>query len=406
MSDRTPQRPGPSAATGPPARAEFLPIAAPDVGDRERELVLQALESGWITTGARAFELARRVADLAGAKHGLAVNSATGALHLALEAMGIGEGDEVITSPYTFVATVNVIEHVRATPVLADVEPGTLCIDPRRVAEAITPRTRAVIAVDYAGHPCDYDALREITRGRGIRLIDDAAHSLGAASHGRPVGHASLADATAFSFYATKNLTTGEGGALVTDDDALAERVALLTLHGMNRDAWKRYGAGGSWFYEVTAPGWKYNLSDLLASIGLAQLERFEASQRRRHELVARYAEKFASVPEVRIPPVRDGMTHAWHLYPIALELEQLRIDRARFIEELRALNIGTSVHFIPIHYHPHFRDRLKLAPGAFPVAEDAYARAITLPLFPRMTDRDVDDVVGAVAAIAAAHRA
>ncbi len=406
MSDRTPQRPGPSAATGPPARAEFLPIAAPDVGDRERELVLQALESGWITTGARAFELARRVADLAGAKHGLAVNSATGALHLALEAMGIGEGDEVITSPYTFVATVNVIEHVRATPVLADVEPGTLCIDPRRVAEAITPRTRAVIAVDYAGHPCDYDALREITRGRGIRLIDDAAHSLGAASHGRPVGHASLADATAFSFYATKNLTTGEGGALVTDDDALAERVALLTLHGMNRDAWKRYGAGGSWFYEVTAPGWKYNLSDLLASIGLAQLERFEASQRRRHELVARYAEKFASVPEVRVPPVRDSMTHAWHLYPIALELEQLRIDRARFIEELRALNIGTSVHFIPIHYHPHFRDRLKLAPGAFPVAEDAYARAITLPLFPRMTDRDVDDVVGAVAAIAAAHRA
>ena len=220
------------------------------------------------------------------------------------------------------------------------------------------------------------------------------------------MGSPELADATAFSFYATKNLTTGEGGALVTDDDALAERVALLTLHGMNRDAWKRYGAGGSWFYEVTAPGWKYNLSDLLASIGLAQLERFEISQRRRDELVARYAAGFASVPAVRVPPVREGMTHAWHLYPIALELEQLRIDRAQFIEELRALNIGTSVHFIPIHFHPHFRDRLQLAPGAFPVAEDAYARAITLPLFPRMTDRDVDDVVAAVAAIAAAHRA
>lgn len=386
-------------------RAEFLPIAVPDLGPRERELVLQALDSGWITTGPRAFELARKVADLAGAKHGLAVNSATGGLHLTLEAMGVGEGDEVITTPYTFVASVNVIEHVRATPVLVDVEPGTLCIDPRRVTEAITPRTRAVIAVDYAGHPCDYDALRAITRDRGIRLVDDAAHAFGAASHGRPVGSAALADATAFSFYATKNLTTGEGGAVVTDDDALAERIALLTLHGMNRDAWKRYGASGSWFYEVTAPGWKYNMSDLLASIGLGQLERFEASQRRRHELVARYAAGFASVPEIRLPPVRDGMTHAWHLYPIALELERLRIDRARFIEELRALNIGTSVHFIPIHFHPHFRDRLRLGPGAFPVAEDAFARAITLPLFPRMTDRDADDVVAAVARVAAAHR-
>ena len=403
MNDRVPQPTGASAA---PARAEFLPIAAPDLGPREKELVMQALESGWITTGPRAFELARRVAELAGAKHGLAVNSATGGLHLTLEAMGIGEGDEVITSPYTFVATVNVIEHVRATPVLADVEPGTLCLDPKRVAEALTPRTRAVIAVDYAGHPCDYDALRELTHGRGIRLVDDAAHSLGAASRGRPVGSAALADATAFSFYATKNLTTGEGGAVVTDDDALAERIALLTLHGMNRDAWKRYGASGSWFYEVTAPGWKYNLSDLLASIGLGQLERFEASQRRRHELVARYEQGFAAVPEVRLPPVRAGMTHAWHLYPIALELERLRIDRARFIEELRALNIGTSVHFIPIHFHPHFRDRLRLGPGAFPVAEDAYARAITLPLFPRMTDGDVDDVVAAVARVAAAHRA
>jgi len=403
VTDPAPQPAGTPAA---PVRAEFLPIAAPDLGPRERELVLQALDSGWITTGPRAFELARRIADMAGAKHGLAVNSATGGLHLTLEAMGIGEGDEVITSPYTFVATVNVIEHVRATPVLADVEPGTLCLDPRRVAAAITPRTRAVIAVDYAGHPCDYDALREVTRGRGIKLVDDAAHSLGAASRGRPVGSPELADATAFSFYATKNLTTGEGGAVVTDDAELAERIALLTLHGMNRDAWKRYGSAGSWFYEVTAPGWKYNLSDLLASIGLAQLERFAAFQQRRRDLVARYEAGFASVPEVRLPPVKPGMTHAWHLYPIALELERLRIDRARFIEELRALNIGTSVHFIPIHLHPHFRDRLGLRPGAFPVAEDAYSRAITLPLFPRMSDADADDVVGAVARVAAAHRA
>ena len=391
---------------GAPVRDEFLPIAVPDIGPRERELVMSALDSGWITTGPRTFELAAQVARIAGAKHALCVNSATGALHLALEALGVGPGDEVITSPYTFAATVNVIEHVRATPVLADVEPDTLCLDPRQVERALTPRTKVVLTVDYAGHPCDYDALRALTTPRGIRIVDDAAHALGAASHGRPVGSAALADVTAFSFYATKNLTTGEGGAAVTDDDALAERIRLLSLHGMNRDAWKRYGANGSWFYEITAPGWKYNLSDLLAAIGVAQLERFEASQQRRHALVDRYRAGLAAVPEVRVPGTRAGMTHAWHLFTIALELDRLRIDRARFIEELRAENIGTSVHFIPIHFHPHWRDTLGRGPGSFPVAEDAYARAITLPLFATMSDRDVDDVVQAVAKVAAAFRA
>ncbi len=390
---------------GRPVRAEFLPISVPDMGARERELLLESLDSGWITTGPRTFELAKRVAEIAQAKHSVVVNSATGGLHLVLEALGIGPGDEVITTPYTFVATVNVIEHVRARPVLVDVEPDTLCLDPRKVEAAITPRTKVILSVDYAGHPCDHDALRAIAKDRGIRLVDDAAHSLGARSHGRPIGSAALADATVFSFYATKNLTTGEGGAVVTDDEALAERIRLLSLHGMNRDAWKRYGASGSWFYEVTAPGWKYNLSDLLAAIGVAQLERFDAFQARRLELVARYDAAFARVPEVRRPRTRPGMTHAWHLYAIGLELERLTIDRARFIEELRAENIGTSVHFIPIHFHPHFRDSLGLGPGSFPVAEDAYRRAITLPLFPRMTDRDVDEVVEAVSRIAAAYR-
>jgi dTDP-4-amino-4,6-dideoxygalactose transaminase len=390
---------------GAPVREKFLPIAVPDLGPRERELVLQALDSGWITTGPRTFELGEKVAAIAGAQHAVVVNSATGALHLALEAMGIGPGDEVITTPYTFVATVNVIEHVRATPVLVDVEPDTLCLDPRRVEAAITSRTKVIMAVDYAGHPCDYDALRALAAPRGIRIIDDAAHALGAASHGRPVGSAALADVTAFSFYATKNLTTGEGGAAVTDDAALAERIRLLSLHGMNRDAWKRYGATGSWFYEVTAPGWKYNLSDLLAAIGVAQLERFDASQRRRHELVARYAAGLGDLDLVRLPIARPGMTHAWHLYPIALTLESLTIDRARFIEELRAEGIGTSVHFIPIHLHPHFREALGHGEGAFPVAENAYRRAITLPLFAGMTDRDADDVIVAVRKVAEAFR-
>jgi len=405
-----PTSPGPTARLasqgGTPVRAEFLPLSLPDLGPRERQLVLETLDSGWITTGPRAFELARRVAALANARHGVAVSSATGALHLALEALGVGPGDEVVTTPYTFVATVNVIEHVRASPVLVDVEPDTLCLDPGRVAEALTDRTRVVLSVDYAGHPCDYEALRAVARGRDLRIVDDAAHALGAAVGGQPVGSGALADATAFSFYATKNLTTGEGGALVTDDAALAERVANLSLHGMDRDAWKRYGAAGSWYYEVTAAGWKYNLPDLLAAVGLAQLERFEAGQRRRRELVARYDAGLAAVPEVRRPRARAGVTHAWHLYPIALELERLRIDRARFIEELRAENIGTSVHFIPVHHHPHFRERLGRASGSLPVAEDAYRRAISLPLFTRMTDRDVDDVVAAVARVAAAFRA
>jgi dTDP-4-amino-4,6-dideoxygalactose transaminase len=393
----------PASQGGTPVRETFLPIALPWIGDREKQLVLDALESGWITTGPKSQELARRVAELGGAKYGVAVNSATGALHLALEALGIGEGDEVITSTYTFAATVNVIEHVRATPVLVDVEPDTLNLDPALVEAAITPRSRGVISVDYGGHPCEYDVLRPLCAAGGIKLVDDAAHALGAAYRGQPVG--SLADVTAFSFYASKNLSTGEGGAAVTDDAALAERIQLLSLHGMSRDAWKRYSDTGSWFYEIVAPGWKYNLSDVLAAIGVGQLERFAEFQRRRLAIVERYHAGLADVAEVRLPIARPYVTHAWHLFPIALELERLTIDRARFIEELRAENIGTSVHFIPIHFHPHFRTSLGLREGAFPVAENAYRRAITLPLFPRMSDADVEDVIAAVRKLARAFR-
>lgn len=388
---------------GAPVRKDYLPIAVPWIGEREKQLVLEALESGWITTGPKTQELARRIAEMAGAKHAVAVNSATGALHLALEALGVGPEHEVITSTWTFAATVNVIEHVGAKPVLVDVEPDTLNMDPRLVEKAITPRTRVVLSVDYGGQPCDYDALHALCDPRGIDIVDDAAHALGAAWRGRPVG--SLAKVTAFSFYATKNMSTGEGGAAVTDDEGLADRIRLLSLHGMSRDAWKRYTATGSWYYEVVAPGWKYNLSDVLAAIGLGQLERFDEFQRIRGELVARYQANLASVPEVSTMKAREGLTHAWHLFPISIDLDALTIERGRFIEELRAENIGTSVHFIPIHRHPHFRDSLQLTPDMFPVAEHAYARAITLPLFPRMTTRDVDDVCEAVRKVARAFR-
>ena len=376
-------------------RASFLPVARPMIGEREKQLVLETLESGWITTGPKALELARRVATLGGAKHGIALNSATGALHLALAAHGIGRGDEVITSTWTFASCVNVIEHVGATPVLVDIEPDTLCMDPRAFEAAITPRTRAVLPVDYAGHPCDLDAILAVARARRLPVIEDAAHALGAAWRGRPVG--SFAAVTAFSFYATKNLTTGEGGAAVTDDPTLADRIGRLALHGMSHDAWNRYGESGSWHYEVVDAGWKYNLSDVLAAIGLAQAERFEEMQRLRAAHAAHYDRLLAGVPEIRRPTPRPGATHAWHLYPIALELEHLTCDRARFIQELKAENIGTSVHFIPIHHHPHFRATLSVGPGDFPVADAAFERAISLPMFPGLRERDVEDVCDAV---------
>ncbi len=392
-----------ASAGGTPVREGFLPLTRPWIGEREKALVLETLDSGWITTGPRAHELARRIAERTGARHGVAVNSATGALHLALAALGIGRGDEVVTPTYSFAACVNVIEHVGATPVLVDVEPDTLCMDPRALKAALTHRTRAILPVDYAGHPCDIEAILGIARSRGLPVVEDAAHALGARWRDQPIG--AYADVTAFSFYATKNLTTGEGGAAVTDDEVLAERMTLLSLHGMNRDAWKRYGDTGSWYYEVTAPGFKYNLSDVLAAIGLGQLERFDEMQRLRAERVAQYRSGLADVPEVRLPATRPGASHAWHLFPVALELERLRCDRARFIQELRAENIGTSVHFIPIHFHPHFRATLPYHEGAFPVAEDAYRRAVSLPLFPGMSPRDVEDVCAAARKVIAHFR-
>jgi dTDP-4-amino-4,6-dideoxygalactose transaminase len=388
---------------GTPVRATFLPVAKPVLGARERELVLETLDSGWITTGPRAHELAKRVAALAGARHAVAVNSATGALHLALVALGVGRGDEVVTPTWTFAACVNVIEHVGATPVLVDVEPDTLCSAPEALEAAITPRTRALLPVDYGGHPCDLEAIAALGRRHGLPVVEDAAHALGAAWRGRPVG--SFADVTAFSFYATKNLTTGEGGAAVTDRADLAERIELLSLHGMNRDAWKRYGDTGSWYYEVTAPGYKYNLSDVLAAIGLGQIERFAEMQGARERAAARYHARLEAVPEVRRPQPRPGATHAWHLYPIALELERLTCDRARFVSELRAENIGTSVHFIPIHLHPHFRATLRPRDGAYPVADDAYRRALSLPMFGGLTESDVDDVCDAIGKVVAHYR-
>jgi len=388
---------------GTPVRDSFLPFAIPSIGAREKELVLETLESGWITTGFRAQELGDRVAELAGARYGLAVNSATAALHLGLIVCGVRPGDEVIIPTYTFVACANVIENMGARPVLVDIEPDTLCVSPQAVEAALSPRTRAIMPVDIGGHPADIDAIKAIALPRGIPLVEDAAHALGAATSDRPVG--SQATVTAFSFYATKNLTTGEGGAAVTNDEDLYERMRSLSLHGMSRDAWRRHTDKGSWYYEINESGYKYNLSDVLAAIGVGQLERFAEMQAWRCKLAALYDYLLGDIPEVRRPMVRPGATHAWHLYAIALKLERLMIDRASFIRELKMENIGSSVHFIPIHLHSHFRTSLGYAEGIFPVAEHAYAGAISLPLYPGMTERDVSDVCAAVHKIVTHYR-
>jgi dTDP-4-amino-4,6-dideoxygalactose transaminase len=387
-----------AADGGAPVRSSFLPVALPTIGEAEKQAVLETLESGWVTTGPKAIELGRRIAAATGAAHALAVNSCTGALHLALAAWGVGPGDEVITSTWTFASTANVILHTGARVVLVDVDPRTKNLDPERVARAITPRTRAVIAVDFAGHPAEYDPLRALCDRYGLRLLADAAHAFGARYRNRPVG--ALADATCFSFYAIKNITTGEGGCLVADDEELIARAQILSLHGISKDAWKRYSSAGAWYYEVTAPGFKYNLTDLAAALGLAQLERWPEFDARRQAIASRYDAAFAGWPEVAVPQVAADVYHARHLYTLELELDRLTVDRARFLELLKAENIGTTVNFIPVHRHPYYRDALGFRPEEFPVAERIFPAIFTLPIYPRMSDGDVDDVVRAVAKV------
>ena len=383
---------------GAPVRAKFLPVALPSVGEAEKQAVLETLESGWVTTGPKAIELGKRIAAHSGAAHGLAVNSATGALHLALLAWGIGPGDEVITSTWTFASTANVVLHTGATLVLVDVDPKTLNLDPARVEAAITPRTKAIIAVDFAGQPADYDALRPLCDRHGIRLLADAAHSFGARWHDRPVG--ALADATAFSFYAIKNITTGEGGCLVTGDQPFLERAQVLSLHGISKDAWKRYSSAGAWYYEVTVPGFKYNLTDLAAALGLAQLERWPEFDARRGAIARLYDQRLKALDLLALPFADPRAHHAWHLYTVRLDLARLTVDRARFLELLKAENIGTTVNFIPVHKHPYYRDALGFQPADYPVAERVYPAIFTLPIYPRMTDGDIADVVTALAKV------
>lgn len=385
---------GGAPASALPFRASYLPFSPPAVGEDEIAEVVEALRSGWITTGPKAGQFEAAFAARLGAPGALGLNSCTAGLHTALATLGIGPGDEVITTPMTFAASVNVIEHVGARPVLVDVEHDTLNIDPAAVERAITPRTRALLPVHFAGHPAELDALSALARQHGLAVIEDAAHSLPAAYRGRPIG--SGPNPVAFSFYATKNLTTGEGG-MLTGSAEFLERARVLSLHGMDRDGWKRYAKGGNWFYEIVAPGFKYNMTDIQAAMGLAQLRRLDAMQRRRREVVGRYHDAFRDEEALELPVERGHVEHAWHLYVVRLRLDRLRIDRDQVIRELTARNIGTSVHFIPVHLHPWYRERYGFVPGQFPVAYASYLRTISLPLHPGLTDEDAGDVTDAV---------
>jgi len=378
--------------SAPPVRAEFLPFCLPTIGAAEKEEILAVLDSGWLTAGSVAARFEEALAEYVGAQRVVALSSCTAALHLSLLAAGVGAGDEVIVPSLTFCSTVNVIVHCGARPVFADVDPANLTIAPAEVERLITGKTRAVVPVHYAGYPCEMDAIREIASAHGAKVIEDAAHALGARYKDRMIG--SVGDATCFSFYPTKTITTGEGGALATDDADLAERVRLLSLHGMTRDAWQRYTSAASWQYQVSVPGFKYNTTDLEAALGLRQLERVEEFIEARETLWAEYVARLSGLDEISLPLLPPSGRHARHLFVVQLKLG-CRVSRDELVERLRAENIGTSVHFLPVHMQPYYR---KLFPDvSLPVTESAFERILSLPLYPRMTEGDVADVTEAL---------
>lgn len=378
-------------------RDSFLVFCPPQIGEEEIAEVVDSLRSGWITTGPKSKQLEEDFRQFVGAPGAVAVNSGTAALHLAMATLGLGEGDEVITTAHTFVATVNAIEHTGARPVLVDVEPDTLNIDPAMVAAAITPRTRAIVPVHYAGHPVELDALRDLCASHRLAMVEDAAHAVAATYRGRRIGDCD--NPVAWSFYATKNMTTAEGG-MVTGTPEFIDQARIGSLHGMSRDAWKRFGKGGNWYWEVVTAGFKYNMPDVLAAIGLWQLRKLPGFQERRAEVAAAYTDAFAGNEALETPVTRPEVGHAWHLYVLRLRPEALSIGRDQFVQELLARNIGVSVHWPPIHIQPYYRDRYGFAPDDFPVTFSNYERMLSLPLHGGLQDSDVADVIEAVSEV------
>ncbi|HEX2033075.1 MAG TPA: aminotransferase class I/II-fold pyridoxal phosphate-dependent enzyme [Chloroflexota bacterium] len=395
----------PAMAGGDPVRSQFLPFALPLIGREEEEEVLDSLRSGWMTTGPKTKRFEQLLCEYTGAKHAIAVNSCTAALHVSLAALGVGPGDEVITTAVTFPATANVVIHQGAKPVLVDVDPTTLNLDPEAVAAAVTPRTKAIIPVHMAGQPVDVEAIQAIARRHGLAVIEDAAHGIGAAYRGQKIGNLAGTLATCYSFYPIKNMTTIEGGAILTNDDAFAEQCRLYSLHGISKDAWKRYSNAGYQHWDTLLPGFKYNMTDVQAAVGLHQLPKLDDFIRTRERYANLYQEAFADLPELeslrRVPDVH----HAWHLFVILLRLERLSIDRDGFMEALRRENIGTGIHFRSLHIQPLYRETFGYRPEDLPRAAAVSERLLSLPLYPKMTERDILDVVAAVRKLVTAYR-
>jgi len=385
--------PPPDDSREPPVEA--IPFFVPDLGQDEIDEVVRTLRSGWLTTGPQVAAFEAEFAAAVGAQHAVAVNSATAALHLALEAAGVGAGDEVLVPTMTFAATAEVVIHLGARPVLLDCAADSLHLDPEAARAAISPRSKAIIPVHYAGEPCKMDALVPLAERHGLALIEDAAHAFPAAYGGRSIG--GIGAATCFSFYANKTITTGEGGMLTTNDAELADRARLMSLHGLSRDAWRRYAGGGSWAYEIVRPGFKYNLTDIAAALGRVQLRRAESFRRARRQVAGWYGEALGNMQEIRLPSEPEGSEHAWHLYVVQLESARTELDRPRLIERLAEAKIATSVHWIPLHLHSYYRDQFGYRPEDFPRATAAFERIVSLPLFPGMTRRQVNRVANTI---------
>lgn len=385
--------------TNPP----FIPFALPDVTNAEIDAVVEVLRSGWVTSGPRSKEFEAKFSQAVGATHGVVVNSCTAALHLALEALGVKTGDEVIVPTMTFAASAEVVRYVGATPVLVDVRGPDHLVDVAAVERAVTSRTRAIMPVHFGGSPADMDEITALARALGLRVVADAAHAFPCEYRGRNVG--TLADISCFSFYATKTITTGEGGAAVTENPDWADRMRIMSLHGISRDAWKRYTAEGNWYYEILAPGFKYNLTDTAAAMGLVQLSRAEEMWARRRDVAARYDEAFRGQEALELLRVPTDRTNAYHLYVVKLSPGVLRIDRNAFLEELKRRGVGASVHFIPLHVHPYYREHFGYRPESLPVAYDLYQRSLSLPFFSAMTATQVERVIEAVLAIVREQR-
>jgi dTDP-4-amino-4,6-dideoxygalactose transaminase len=386
----------------PIAETKFLPFNRAFIEEQDIEEVLEVLRSGWLTTGPRVKQFEAAFSEFTGAAHSVALSSCTAALHLSLAAIGVSEGDEVIIPTMTFASTGETVLYCKARPVLVDCAPNSFHVDPKQIEAAISNRTKAIVPVHYSGYACDMDAILDIARRHGLKVIEDAAHALPSTYKGKMIG--TLGDITCFSFYATKTLTTGEGGMITTANEQYAERIRSLSLHGISKDAWKRYSAEGSWRYDIQEVGYKYNLTDMQAALGLSQLAKREATHALRIGLAERYNRALASLDAFEIPHVPDYVTNAWHLYVLQVKPGALRIGRDRVIEELKSRGIGTSVHFIPLHLHSLYQ-RLGYRDGQFPNAEARFNGAISLPLYPDMTDDDSDRVIEALRDIAREFR-